>query len=130
MLEQTAARLAAAGAELREVDLPEPFGRVEALQRILMAVDAAQAFQDEWENHQDALSKRFRALVERGLETSVAERAEAEATVAQCRVRLPHLFDEGEIILTPSAPGRRRSDWGRRETPCSTGLGRRCARRV
>ena len=37
LIEVTAARLAEAGATVRRVDLPEPFGRLESLQRILMA---------------------------------------------------------------------------------------------
>jgi amidase len=105
VLEDTAARLAAAGAIVRNVDLPEPFGRLEALQRILSAEGAAQSFQHEWANHRDKLSEGFQKLVRRGLEAPAAERAESNAVVERCRQQLPGLFEAGELILTPSAPG-------------------------
>jgi Asp-tRNA(Asn)/Glu-tRNA(Gln) amidotransferase A subunit family amidase len=97
--------LAAAGAIVRNVDLPEPFGRLEALQRILSAEGAAQSFQHEWANHRDKLSEGFQKLVRRGLEAPAAERAESNAVVERCRQQLPGLFEAGELILTPSAPG-------------------------
>ena len=105
LLEATATRLAAAGAAVREVSLPEPFDRVEAMQRVIMAEGAADAFQHEWENHRDALSDKFQALIRRGLETPASEQAEASAAAEQCRSGLPELFEDNEIILTPSAPG-------------------------
>lgn len=105
VIEASASRLAAAGAIVRRMDLPDPFGRLEALQRIMMAEGAAGAYRHEWANHRDKLSDRFQKLVRRGLETPEAERADANATVERCRLQLPELFEEGEIILTPSAPG-------------------------
>jgi amidase len=105
LIEATGARLAEAGAAVRRADLPEPFGRLEALQRIMMAEGAAGAFQREWAEQRDKLSPSFQRLVRRGLETPAADRAEANAIVAQCRRELPDLFEPGEIILTPSAPG-------------------------
>ena len=105
LIEVTAARLAEAGAAVRRVDLPEPFGRLESLQRILMAEGAAEAFRHEWADHRDKLSESFQRLVRRGLETPAPERADANAAVERCRRELPGLFEAGEIILTPSAPG-------------------------
>jgi amidase len=105
LLEDTASRLATAGAVVREVSLPEPFDRLEALQRVLMADEAARSFQDEWTNHRDKLSESFQNLIRRGLDTPAAELAAASATVARCRRELPDLLESGEIILTPSAPG-------------------------
>lgn len=105
LLEETAARLEKAGAEIRDVVLPEAFGHVGPGQRVIMAKEASQAFQHEWANHRDALSDGFRSMIERGLETSGAEAADTIATVQQCRAQLPELFAAGEIILTPSAVG-------------------------
>ncbi len=105
LLEETAARLGKAGAVVRDVVLPEAFGRVGPCQRIIMAKEASQAFQHEWAHHRDALSDGFRSMIERGLETSTAEAADTIATVERCRAQLPELFAAGEIILTPSAVG-------------------------
>ena len=105
LIETTAARLTDAGAIVRRIDLPEPFGRLESLQRVLMAEGAAAAFRHEWAEHRDKLSESFQRLVRRGLETPEAERAEASALVERCRRELPRLFEPGEVILTPSAPG-------------------------
>jgi Asp-tRNA(Asn)/Glu-tRNA(Gln) amidotransferase A subunit family amidase len=105
LLDETAERLKKAGAIVRDVALPEPFDQVGPGQRIVMAYQAAEAFEHEWANHRDALSGSFRSLIERGLEVSAAERVEVMATFEQCRAQLPDLFAPGEIILTPSAVG-------------------------
>jgi amidase len=105
LLEDTAGRLAAAGAAVRDVTLPEPFDGVGAAQRLMMAEGAAHAFQHEWATHRDKLSAPFQALMKRGLETPASEQAAANACVVQCRAQLPDLFDPQEVILTPSAPG-------------------------
>jgi len=105
VVEETATRLANAGAVVRDVELPEPFDRLEALQRILSAEGAAESFVYEWANHREELSVGFRKLIRRGLDTPAAERAEANSIVQKCRKRLPSLFEPGEIILTLSAPG-------------------------
>ncbi|MDH3701864.1 MAG: amidase [Alphaproteobacteria bacterium] len=105
LLENTAARLGAAGATVRDVALPEPFGRIAAIQRVLMAAGAADAFQHEWATNREKLSDPFQTLVATGLKFTDAEKTEAAAVAEQCRARLPNLFDANEIILTPSAPG-------------------------
>lgn len=105
LLEETAERLASAGAVVRDVELPDPFDQVSPGQRIVMAYQAAEAFEHEWAHHRDALSESFRALIERGLEVSPAERTEVIATFDRCRGQLQDLFAPGEIILTPSAVG-------------------------
>jgi Asp-tRNA(Asn)/Glu-tRNA(Gln) amidotransferase A subunit family amidase len=105
LIEVTATRLGEAGASVRRLDLPEPFGRLEALQRVMMAEGAAGAFQREWAEQRDKLSDSFQRLVRRGLETPAADRAEANATVERCRRELPGLFEAGEMILTLAAPG-------------------------
>lgn len=105
LLEETAERLGKAGAVIRDVDLPDPFDRVSPGQRVVMAYQASEAFEHEWNNHRDALSESFRSLVEQGLAISAAERVEVTATLEQCRATLPSLFEPGEVILTPSAVG-------------------------
>ena len=105
LLEETAERLGKAGAVVRDVALPAPFEQISPGQRIVMAYQASEAFEHEWEHHRDALSESFRSLIERGLEITAAERKEVMATREQCRTQLPDLFAPGEVILTPSAVG-------------------------
>lgn len=105
LLEETAERLANAGATVRDVTLPDPFDRVSPGQRIVMAYQAAEAFAHEWAHHRDALSDSFQTLIQNGLAVSAAEHAEVMATFEECRAQLPSLFDDGEVILTPSAVG-------------------------
>ncbi len=105
LLEDTATRLGAAGAAVRDVAFPEPFGEIAAIQRVLMAAGAADAFQHEWATNREKLSDPFQTLVATGLKITDAQKTEAAAIAEQCRARLPDLFDANEIILTPSAPG-------------------------
>ena len=105
LLEECAEKFAASGAPMRDHGFEEPYDNVQAMQRVVMAVEACRDFRREWTEHRDLLSEPFQQLLLRGFECSPEERGAAEGLVKHVRENLPALFKPGEIILTLGAPG-------------------------
>ncbi len=98
-------RLAAAGASVRDLDLPERFAALPEAQEALMAFDMARSLAHEYEHHADELSAVLRALLERGhtIDRAVAE--DAVALGAECRALLAEHLEPGETLLVPAVSG-------------------------
>ena len=105
LLEECAEKFAASGASVRDHSFDEPYDNVQAMQRVVMAVEACRDFRKEWTEYRDLLSEPFQQLLLRGFECSPEERGAAEGLVKHARENLPNLFKPGEIILTLGAPG-------------------------
>ena len=58
-VEDAASRLAAAGAEVSEVELPSRFADLAALQMKLLGFETARTFAHEWRLHRDRIGPRF-----------------------------------------------------------------------
>ncbi|MBC26654.1 MAG: hypothetical protein CMM41_05525 [Rhodospirillaceae bacterium] len=105
LIEDCAKTFSSAGAQVRDHTFVQPYDNLQAAQRVVMAVEACQEFKEEWINHQDLLSKQFQDLMLRGFETTPEERGEAEGLLKYARENLSEIFKDGQIILTPGAPG-------------------------
>ncbi|MEE2931817.1 MAG: amidase [Pseudomonadota bacterium] len=105
LIEDCAKIFSSAGAQVRDHAFVQPYDNLQAAQRVVMAVEACREFKEEWMNHQDLLSKPFQDLMLRGFETTPEERGEAEGLLKYGRGNLSEIFTEGEILLTPGAPG-------------------------
>jgi len=102
---RAAGRLAAAGASVRDLDLPERFAGLPEAQEALMAFDMARSLAHEREHHADEMSDVLRAFLERG---HAIDRAVAEAAVAlgaECRALLAEHLEPGETLLVPAVSG-------------------------
>ena len=105
LLEECAEKFATAGAPMRDHGFDEPYDNVQAMQRVVMGVEACRDFKKEWTEHRDLLSEPFQQLLLRGFECSPEERGVAEGLVKHARENLPNMFEPGEILLTLGAPG-------------------------
>lgn len=105
LLEDCAAKFAAAGAPMRDHAFEDPYDNLQAMQRVVMAVEACREFQVEWTEHRDKLSEPFQNLLQRGFKATPEERGDAEGLLKHARSNLPNMFEPGEILLTPGAPG-------------------------
>ena len=105
LIEDCAAKFSDAGAKVRDHAFPQPYDNLQALQRVVMAIEACREFKFEWTSHQDMLSKSFQDLILRGFEISPEERGEAEGLLKYSRESLAEMFEVGDILLTPGAPG-------------------------
>jgi len=104
-VEDAAARLRDAGAEVRELELPERFDGLVDAQQDVMAFDMARSLAWELDHHGDELSDVLRELLERGrgIERDAAERAVALGD--ECRALLAVHLEPGETLLVPAVVG-------------------------
>ncbi|GAA4321411.1 amidase [Pigmentiphaga soli] len=105
VLEGARRALLAAGAEEIPLALPEEFGALSEINRLVMAYEGARALHPYYERAPSALGAPTVALIEQG--RALLERAyrEALATVARCRAAHAAAARSVDFLLTFSAPG-------------------------
>ncbi len=104
-LETVARKLAAAGAEVVEIDLPEGFGRVEKIIWEIVYFEMARILTPEMRGHRENLSPWMAQTIEAGrkipIDTYLARLKEVEDLRTAGRATLERF----EVVLAPSAPG-------------------------
>jgi len=104
-LDEAAARLRAAGLEIREVALPDRWRGLLEAQKTIMAFEAAQSHAPEILTASDRLSGKLRELLEAGALIAPENYDAAKALVAEARAGFSDVLDGLDVLLTPSAPG-------------------------
>jgi Asp-tRNA(Asn)/Glu-tRNA(Gln) amidotransferase A subunit family amidase len=105
-VEDAAARLAKAGAPVRDVVLPEEFsGLRNAARETINNYERAAAMGHEWNSHREAISERLRKRIEIGRKMPHGEYLAALRLGEDCRARLPEVFDGLDVLLAPCANG-------------------------
>jgi Asp-tRNA(Asn)/Glu-tRNA(Gln) amidotransferase A subunit family amidase len=95
--------LRAAGANVREIDLPAFSAELDTAHRVIMAVEVARSFSAFDAGRRARLSESLRAFIERGERITGNELAAAHAIVMRAKSELSAFF--GEILIGPPAPG-------------------------
>ena len=105
-VEDAAARLAQAGAELREVALPEDFADLRAAAReTINNYERSKSMAAEWASHRDLISAKLRRCIELGIEMPYQDYLAAIRLGESCRARLPAVFEGFDILLAPCVKG-------------------------
>jgi Asp-tRNA(Asn)/Glu-tRNA(Gln) amidotransferase A subunit family amidase len=104
-VEEVAARLARAGAEVLERELGPDLDGLAAAQRTIMAAEAARTLRALREAHDPALSQVLRDFLAEGDRVTPEAEDAARALAALGRRRLPAIFAEVDVLLTPAAIG-------------------------
>ena len=104
-VETAAKRIADHGAPVREVALPAYFGDLVEVHEQIQAYEAARSYAYEYDAFRDRLHPNTCALIEEGLSIPYRTYQELVASAARARAEAPALFDEVDVLLTPSAPG-------------------------
>lgn len=104
-LDEAAARLRAAGLEVREVALPDWWRGLLEAQKTIMAFEAARSHAPEMLTTSDRLSAKLRELLETGALIAPEDYDAARALVAEARSGFSDVLDGLDVLLTPSAPG-------------------------
>jgi amidase len=104
-LDEAAARLRAAGLEVREVALPERWRGLLEAQKTIMAFEAARSHAPEMLTAPDRLSVKLRELLEAGAVIAAEDYDAAKVLVAEARAGFGDVLDGLDVLLTPSAPG-------------------------
>jgi amidase len=106
LIERTAARLAAAGAQVSEVSFAPRLADILQHHRRIFAFEAARNYAFEYEEHHEQVSRVLReTLLAPGRELPLAAYTEALETAEAFRAHLDDIFGDVDVLLTPSAPG-------------------------
>lgn len=98
-------KLGASGVTLIDVDLPQQFAGMVQAQMDIMTYEMARSLAYEWHAHRERLSQRLQDLIAAGLALPRA-RYEAAVTLARnCRRMFAQLFENVDVLLTPSTAG-------------------------
>ncbi len=104
-LESSARRLAAAGAQVREVALPAEFAGLVQAQTDIMFAQQGQSLAYERLAHWSEISESLQGILRAGLDVSTARLDAAIALARDCRRALETVFADCDVLLAPSAPG-------------------------
>jgi amidase len=106
LIEQSAARLAAAGASISEVSFAPEFANILEHHRRIFNFEAARNYAYEYEEHHDQVSQVLRdTVLTPGRELPLAAYVEAIETAEAFRRHLDDIFRGVDVLLTPSAAG-------------------------
>jgi Asp-tRNA(Asn)/Glu-tRNA(Gln) amidotransferase A subunit family amidase len=105
-IEDAAAKLAKAGAQVREIKLPDLFsGLRNAARETVNNYERAACMAYEWNNHREAISERLRKRIAIGRAMPHYEYVGALKLGDACRTQLPAVFDGCDVLLTPTCNG-------------------------
>jgi Asp-tRNA(Asn)/Glu-tRNA(Gln) amidotransferase A subunit family amidase len=106
LLEDAAKKLARAGMEVRDVELPADFERLMDVHLAISSFEFARNFTYEIEHHWDMISATLREnRLKSGLACSFERYREARAFAAQCRRTFAAVVADYDVLLTASATG-------------------------
>jgi len=101
----SAARLAAAGAHMREIALPEEFAGLTRARELINNYERARAMGYEWHSRRGLISERLQRRIRQGWETPHADYVAALELAARCRTLLDAVFGTLDLLLAPCVPG-------------------------
>jgi len=104
-IEDAAMRLAQAGAVVRDVALPEAFARLEDVRIRINCYERSRHMRNEWCQHRELLSDRFRTVMKTGLDMPYDEYVAAMRLTEECRQQSEALFDAHDVLLAPCVDG-------------------------
>ena len=106
MLSKLARDLAARGADVQDVALPEDFARIPDAHRWISSFEFSRNFTWEIENHWESISGMLRnGRLKDGLACSFEQYREARDYAESCRARLNDVFGDRDVLLVPAAAG-------------------------
>ncbi len=109
-IETAERKLGSAGAEVVDVELPGVFDTVVETFGVISGVEGGGALEDELANHFETLNHWIKAGAEARKRWSDADYEAAQAHAGQCRAALGAMFDEVDVLLTPSTAGEATDD--------------------
>ncbi|MDB5863926.1 MAG: glutamyl-tRNA amidotransferase [Betaproteobacteria bacterium] len=105
MLASNANALERAGAQVSELELPASFERAHAVQRLIMAFEAARHFGSLQARNRDGFSVQLNALIDEGAAIDEPRHREALAATEAFRAELARTYRDFDALITPPAAG-------------------------
>lgn len=103
--EQAAKAAETAGFKLVNLDEPAELKKAHELHSTIQCFEAAQALGPEFALYPELLSEKIKEAINEGIAISPAEYDNARRSAKNARCKTHSLYDEVDVILTPSAPG-------------------------
>jgi len=103
-MEKALARLARAGARVKNLALPLPFEASFAAHRTMNDYEAWRALSHERLRHADQLSTSMLARLAEGARVTFEAYRDAQTVIARCRSALDEIFTGYDVLVTPSVP--------------------------
>ena len=104
-LEDAATRLARAGAVMSDVVLPAAFSDLEDARILINCYERSRHMANEWRDHNDLLSDRFKLVMQTGLDAPYEDYVAAMRLSEVCRQQSDNVFDSLDILLAPCVDG-------------------------
>jgi Asp-tRNA(Asn)/Glu-tRNA(Gln) amidotransferase A subunit family amidase len=104
-VEDSAARLAAAGAQVSDITLPGLFIEISAARDVINNVERSRGMAHEWNTAREKISARLKASIEKGRATRETDYHAALQTLAECRSQIAAICDGLDMLLCPCVPG-------------------------
>jgi amidase len=105
-VEDAAKKLGKAGANLRDIDLPEAFNGLHVIARSTIAFyERAACMAFAWDHHREKLSPQMQRYIENGLKISRDEHVAGMKRVDECRALLGPMFEKYDVLLVPCVSG-------------------------
>lgn len=98
------AALESAGAEVREVRLPQEFEAGLVAQRTILAAEAATFHRPWFDRRPEEYGPKLRALLEEGMRIPATEYIRARQVRRACRRAMAVLLEEVDVLATPTTP--------------------------
>jgi Asp-tRNA(Asn)/Glu-tRNA(Gln) amidotransferase A subunit family amidase len=105
LFEDAGRRLRAAGASVRDVTMPPPFGGLAEAHRTIMVSEVAKSLSHENLVHRKELSADMTKMIDAGLAVSPQQYDAARSLTRSCRAMLPDIFNGLDVLVAPSAMG-------------------------
>ena len=102
---QAARALAANGAHIGEADMPASFAALRDAHAAILGYESARNLAHEHREHAAQLSPRLRGELEAGAKIAATRYDSAQRCAHSCRLALPELFGDYDVLLAPSAIG-------------------------
>jgi Asp-tRNA(Asn)/Glu-tRNA(Gln) amidotransferase A subunit family amidase len=97
--------LASAGAQPVALTLPPSFAGLVEAQNQVWTFEIARCLADEYRRFADMIREPLRSMIEEGAAMPLRAYEESLELVGKCRAELPTVFEEVDVLVTPSAPG-------------------------
>jgi len=104
-LERAARAAAAAGATIKEVELPPIVEAAMEIHATIQDHEAYRALADEIDRHRDRIGPILRAQLDKAAAITTDTYDEARRTARRARQMFVEVVADADVILTPSAPG-------------------------
>lgn len=104
-VEDAARRLEKTGFSVRDIELPSPCEELPKTREIINDFERARGMSWEWNVHREQISEALTKAIRKGLTIPRAHYIEALERVQLCRRRTAQLFDDIDVLLTPTVNG-------------------------